>query len=428
MGERLQNNDDASGLRSIRNCLRAVYHNHCCAEDCNAQSYSDDKEHLNYSPLTLLRGNQKQASHQEGDYENCRRVKDLHGFITHRIDVTACICISCQDIAAYDSTSIPKGGKVILEPLLLYGVSVTWLWFVRQIAAHCHAARDVRIERSNPVRNGLFRFRHVRHAVLSANLRRGNNLRKCRRTDDRGCCCRKSKKGKHFLPFHHRREAKVSVAEVRHIVRREIEELLTGQGNQENLHPTYHVHDRDQNDVPFLLCELWSIKVFIIQFEKAVVYSAYVILLTGCHFDFFLKIIEQLDRVRLVFAEATSQRGNRDLTYDDPASVRHRKTNMFPRVCINNRGPSRKTNDRHDKPLWCSSAPEKFRFIRQRAIEEKRASIFDIYFHRVGMGKKIFLKIRIYIGRKLTDYLPIRAFGNLQIRWQPLALDIAGAA
>jgi hypothetical protein len=192
------------------------------------------------------------------------------------------------------------------------------------------------------------------------------------------------------------------------------------------------VQRRAHNVIPPGCIDLSAEEIDLFKIDNAVINSISVVFSAGGDFDFIVTAIKQIDGLRGLFTEAVPQGGDRNPTVKDPASVRHRKTNMRSRVRINDRGPARITDDRHGRPLRVLSGRGKYPLYGQQIVRVKRPMDAGFYFQPDRVVANKFLPIRCVItfwpvnhSRAVTDY-------GVLIRWKPLAradaLDIAGAA
>lgn len=328
----------------------------------------------------------KQTNRQEDGDQRKGRVEDLHGLVNRRINAHSRLNPIQRAKADYGGIRAPRCFLEVLEGLLRHRNSGGRLRLICQVTAHAAALCGAVVRRSNPVGDCSSRFRHIRHAVLSTDWRICNSLRDCRHADCQSGYSRKFENGIHFI--------------------------LLRNGHQKRSGK--------------------SIEVSIVKIDHSISNAIARVPSPSSVLDFALAAFKEIDWLRVVVSEAVSQCGDRNSTREEPSPIRHRETNMLSRVRINNRGPSRVTDDHHGKPRRFFSAPQKCLFDRQRVIDTERATIGKLYFRSAVFDAKKIRSLRGLIETKRADVFSARAFRIPLIGRSPLvragALDIAGAA
>lgn len=379
--------DTAGVTRSpIWFCLITARSAQKSADYCDAQDYNDDAQCRSNCALVPARRKQNKTTRQKCSCQNYRRVEDLHGLVYRRVNVRSRLALIQLGGDDRGGIRAPWCILTLLEGLLRYRDSGGRLWLICQVTAHAKAFWRAVVRRSNPVGDRSSRFGHIRQAVLSTDGRIGNSLCDSRNADCQSCYSRKFVKGVHFNLL--RTGSNVGIRQL--------------------------------------------IEISIIKIDHTISDAIARVPPTSSVFDFALAAFKKIDWLGVLVAEAVSQCGDRNSAREKPAPVRHRETNMLSRVRINNRGPSRVTNDHHGTPQRFFSAPQKYLFHRQRAIDTKRAANGKLYFRSADFDPKKIRSLRGLIETKRVDVSPARAFRSPLIGRRPLApadaLEIAGAA
>lgn len=259
----------------------------------------------------------KQTTRQEDGDQRKGRVEDLHRLVNRGINAHSRLNPIQRAKDDRGGIRAPRCFLDVLEGLLRHRNSGGRLRLICQVTAHAAAFCGAVVRRSDPVGDRSSRFGHIRPAVLRTDWRIGNSLCDCRNAECQSGYSRKFEKGVHFA--------------------------LLRNGHQQRPGK--------------------SIEISIIKIDHSVSNAIARVPSPSSVLDFALAAFKEIDWLGVLVAEAVSQCGDRNSTREKPAPVRHRETNMLSRVRINNRGPSRVTDDHHGKPQRFFQPPRNTCFI-----------------------------------------------------------------